>query len=57
MPQFKVVNNVANYSITSGLFNNRHKYTLGGEYCKGRGTEVSLIEFIIGQVLAMPHPI
>ena len=35
MPQFKVVDNVANYSITSGLFNNRHKYTLGGEYCKG----------------------
>lgn len=35
MPQFKVINNVANYSITSGLFNNRHKYTLGGEYCKG----------------------
>lgn len=34
-PQYKVVNNKPEYSLTSGLFKDRHKFTLGAELCPG----------------------
>lgn len=35
MSQLKVSDNVTSYSKVSGLFKDRHKFTFGGEYCKG----------------------
>lgn len=32
-PVYDVVNNVPQYASVSGLFNDRHKITLGGDYC------------------------
>ncbi|MGM9705583.1 MAG: hypothetical protein ACI3YB_06305 [Prevotella sp.] len=34
-PVYDVVNNVPQYTSVSGLFNDRHKVTLGGDYCPG----------------------
>ncbi len=34
-PQFNVVNNIPSYALVDNQFNDRHKLTLGGDYCKG----------------------
>ena len=35
MPQFTVVNGVADYKLVGGQFNDRQLFTLGGEFTKG----------------------
>ena len=34
-PQLSTVNGTTSYSLVDGQFNDRHKVTLGGEYCRG----------------------
>ncbi len=35
MPEFSVVNNVGKYALVGNQFNDRQKFTFGGDYCKG----------------------
>lgn len=34
-PQLTTVNGTTSYNLVDGQFNDRHKFTLGGDYCKG----------------------
>ena len=34
-PQLTTVNGTTSYTLVDGQFNDRHKFTLGGDYCKG----------------------
>lgn len=34
-PQLSTVNGTTSYKLVDGQFNDRHKFTLGGDYCKG----------------------
>ena len=56
-PEYKVVDNVPQYTHVTGLYKDRHKITLGGEYCKGERYRsiLSRIHYRAGVSYASPY--
>lgn len=57
MPEFSITNGVGKYSLVSGQFKNRQKFTLGGEYTKGKryGSLLNRIRYRAGVSYATPY--
>lgn len=56
-PVYGNVNNKAQYIMTSGLFSDRYKYTLGGEYCHNKNARswASRVRYRAGVSYATPY--
>ena len=57
MPEFSITNGVGKYSLVSGQFKDRQKFTLGGEYTKGKryGSLLNRIRYRAGVSYATPY--
>ncbi len=56
-PEYKVINNKAEYSLSSNMFMDRHKFTLGGEYIpdETKSSLLSRIHYRAGLSYATPY--
>ena len=56
-PQYSIQNNIPQYKLVKGLYKDRHKVTLGGEYCKGERYRsiFSRIHYRAGVSYATPY--